>query len=77
MTDLDRRKFIKHTGAAAGLIATSSWSSHAVAQPLLSEDDPIAIALGYKADAAQVDTSAYPKRAGTDGANQFCDNCAL
>ena len=43
----------------------------------VSEDDASAKALGYKHDATTVDTAKYPRRAGTDGANQFCDNCKL
>jgi hypothetical protein len=34
-----------------------------------------AAALGYIHDATKVDTAKYPKRAGAEGAKQFCDNC--
>ena len=74
---MQRRKFLKYSSASAALIATSSWSTTTLAQPLLAEDDPIAIALGYKADANDVDTTKYPKRAGAEGQKQFCYNCKL
>jgi hypothetical protein len=41
--------------------------------PKLSEDDPVAKALGYKHDASKVDASKYPNR----GANANCSNCIL
>jgi hypothetical protein len=45
-------------------------------QTPLSENDPTAQALGYKEDASKVDTTRFPKKAGADGANQKCSNCA-
>ena len=33
--------------------------------------------MGYKIDASAVDTAKFPKRAGEEGAKQFCNNCAL
>ena len=65
-------KTIIATSAAAALPA-----SRAMAAEELTENDPIALALGYKRDANAVDTQQYPKRAGAEGAKQFCDNCAL
>lgn len=41
----------------------------------LSEDDPAARALGYRHDADAVDIEQFPKRAGPDGAAQYCANC--
>jgi hypothetical protein len=41
----------------------------------ISEDDPVAQSLGYKADATKVDVQKYPKRAGAEGAKQFCSGC--
>lgn len=41
--------------------------------PKLSEDDPVAKALGYKHDASKVDAAAYPNRA----PNANCSNCVL
>ena len=43
----------------------------------IDEGEAAAKSLGYRHDATQVDTNAFPKRAGAQGARQFCDNCAL
>ena len=62
------------------IIATSAAPILASADPNLPElelTDPIAIALGYQEDANLVDTNKFPKRAGAEGAKQFCDNCTL
>ena len=71
----NRRNFIIRT--AAGVAAASVTVPALSAEPQLAEDDPIAIALGYKIDANEVDVAQYPKRAGEAGATQFCSNCAL
>ena len=71
-----RRNFF-HAGIAlwtASLVPTVTIAAN---PPELQESDPIAVALGYKKDAATVDTTKYPKRAGAVGATQFCSNCAL
>ena len=75
MKDINRRRFIAQAGSIAvvSLAAPAAWS----AQPKLSLDDPLAIALGYTEDATNVDTQKYPKRAGAQGATQFCNNCTL
>lgn len=39
----------------------------------LGEDEPAAVALGYKHDAASVDSARFPRYA----AGQLCENCAL
>ena len=64
------------TTAVAGYALIAS-TAHADDLPVLSDDDPIAVALGYKADATQVDISRYPKKAGEQGAKQICANCTL
>jgi len=69
-----RRDIIALSGA---IIATSAMPRLAAAADKLEEDDPTAIALGYKHDATAVDTTKFPKRAGDEGAKQFCDNCSL
>ena len=78
---LNRRAFLGSTiGYAATAVAGYTLiasTAHATDLPVLSEDDPIAVALGYKADATQVDTSRYPKKAGEQGAKQICANCTL
>lgn len=76
-TSSNRREFL----ARSALIASSALIARdALAEaPLeaLGEDEPIAIALGYAADANNVDTVKYPKRAGEAGQQQYCSNCSL
>ena len=48
-----------------------------IAAEEVTEDEPLAQAMGYVLDAATVDTAKFPKRAGEAGAKQFCNNCAL
>lgn len=76
MSKQTRRDFL-HTGAALWATALIPAITVAEGMPALEETDPLAIALGYKKDAAEVDTAKYPKRAGASGATQFCSNCAL
>lgn len=65
----DPRRRVLLLGLIGGsLLATGQ--AGAQAQPL-AETDPTAQALGYKADAAQVDAAKFPKHA----ANQNCSNC--
>ncbi len=40
---------------------------------MLKDEDPTAVALGYKTDGTKTDTKKYPKYA----AGQICSNCAL
>ena len=58
-------------------VATASGTmalvSSAQAQAMVAETDPQAVALGYKADATQVDKAKQPKYA----AGQNCGNCSL
>ncbi len=63
--------------AAGAIIATSALPRVSLAADKVGEDDPTAIALGYLHDASKVDTNKWPKRAGSEGAKQFCNNCAL
>ena len=76
-----RRTFLRSTfryaaTAVAGYTLIAS-TAHANDLTVLREDDPIATALGYKADATQVDINKYPKKAGEQGAKQICANCTL
>lgn len=71
MTSLNRREFI-----AVSLAALCTHRLFAEDKPV-SESDPLAQALGFKNDAAKVDTKKFPKRKGADAAKQFCDNCAF
>ena len=69
-----RRIFIK----ASMLIATTAVAPRLLAQdPIVAADDPTGLALGYKANHANVDTTAYPKKGAPDGANQMCKTCSL
>ncbi len=72
-----RRQFLKTWATGLGAIplvnlATPAWSQ---GEPRVTEDDPVAMALGYKHDAADVDLQKYPKRGTPEGASQYCDNC--
>lgn len=71
---LTRRNMI---AAAGAIIATSALPRVGVAADKVPEDDATAVALGYKHDATAIDTAKWPKRAGEEGAKQFCNNCAL
>jgi hypothetical protein len=67
---VSRRKFIATVGlGAVGTLATIKVN----AQAMLSESDPQAIALGYKADTTKVDTKKYPKHTN----QQKCTNCQV
>ena len=70
---LSSRTFLRQTAAQA-LEATAADAKPS-ALPMLDEKDPTAVALGYKADAKKVDLKKFPKRAGAEGAKQFCNSC--
>lgn len=75
---MDRRGFLKiGMKAGGGMLALSAIPIQLLADDMVSEDEPLAQAMGYKLDATTVDTVKYPKRAGDVGATQFCYNCAL
>jgi hypothetical protein len=69
---LSRRAFIENGAILITTVGVSSlaWSDSA---PMLSESDPTALALGYKANASTVDTAKFAQY--TPG--QLCSNCAL
>jgi hypothetical protein len=70
---LTRRDALVGLVAGAGALASSRLIASDM--PKLAEDDPQAMALGYKHDASAVDTTMYPKKAA--GPDQICGNCAL
>lgn len=75
---MDRRGFLKMgMKASGGMLALSAIPMQLLAVDKVTEDGPLAQALGYKPDALTVDTARFPKRAGDAGATQFCHNCAL
>lgn len=76
--NMDRRGFLKlgmKTGGA--VLGLSAIPIHLLAQDPVTESEPLAQAMGYYTDATKVDTAKFPKRAGAEGAKQFCNNCAL
>ena len=75
---INRRNFLKLGVTAGGsALALSAIPINLVAGDEVTEDEPLAQAMGYAADASKVDTAKFPKRAGDAGAKQFCNNCAL
>ena len=78
---ISRRKFIATTSGAAATIPVVSllggraFAQEAGATAKLDESNPIAVALGYKHDANEVDVDRFAKRATEEGKKQFCDNC--
>ena len=75
---LNRRNFLKLGVTAGGsALALSAIPVRLVASDEVTEDEPLAQAMGYVKDASTVDTAKFPKRAGDEGAKQFCYNCAL
>ncbi len=66
----NRRVFMLQAVTATGVLVLAREAS---AQAMLSETDPQAAALGYKADASKVDKAKNPKFA----TGQACANCAL
>lgn len=71
MNSTNRRTFIIHSALTAG--AALAVSQQARAAVPLKEDDPQAVALGYKADTAKVDKKKYPKH----DVAQKCAGCQL
>jgi hypothetical protein len=70
-SDTSRRRFIKlsATGLAAAPFANALFSGNTEAVDTLSESDPMAVGLKYKADA----TKATDRK----DATAFCSNCVL
>jgi len=70
MSNPSRRVFVMTVIAGSSALAASRVSAQAAA-PVLSEADPQAVALGYKADNTKVDKAKYPQHA----AGQMCGGC--
>lgn len=80
-----RRQFLRHLAITAPALlgsrtlaqetppATPTPPTAPTAPVQLTEDDPVAMALGYKMDAGQVDATRYPQFK----PGQQCDGCAL
>ena len=67
-----RRTFFLQSVSGASLIALQG-TSFAQAPTLVSEADPQAMALGYKADGSKTDTTKFPNYT----AAQSCSGCLL
>ena len=68
---LSRRAFIEN--GIIAIVAGVSSDALADSAPMLSESNPTAAALGYKANASTVDKAKYPQYV----PGQSCSNCAL
>ncbi len=75
--NLKRRSMLKNSIFGLTAIAAASVivpnAVYADDIPVLTEDDPMAMGLGYKLDTATVDATKQPKHT----ADQSCSNCAL
>jgi hypothetical protein len=69
---LSRRALLENGAILVAAVGVSSvaWSDSA---PMVSESDPLAVSLGYKANASSVDKAKFPQYA----AGQSCSGCAL
>lgn len=75
-----RRRFLKLSALGVAAVPLGNLLFHSSARaeaPKVDEKDPMAQQLGYVPDATKADTQKFPKRAGADGAKQFCKNCQL
>lgn len=73
-----RRRFMRTAALIASTATLAPLAANAASMPaMLPESDPIAQALGYRADANTVDTTKYPTKAGDEQAPQLCSNCSL
>jgi anaerobic selenocysteine-containing dehydrogenase len=77
-----RRSFLKFCSKTAAalpfaVLFLNRNTAEAKTEVILTEDDPVAKALGYSKDATKVDTAKWPKRKGSEGEKQFCSNCML
>lgn len=66
-----RRTFLITSLGAASALALGSREALATDAPKVAENDPTAVALGYKMDATKVDKAKYAKYV----AGQDCSNC--
>lgn len=77
---ISRRSFIKNTAvglcAAGAALLTRTKPAFASDTPV-SEDDPTALALGYKHDKAKVDAGKFPRVKDASSAKANCGNCIL
>jgi hypothetical protein len=69
---ISRRRFVGGSAVALGSLAATTVAL-ADGPTMVSETEPMAQALGYKADASTVDKSKYSQYA----SGQSCSNCQL
>ena len=72
-TKLPRRAFLRTSLAIATAVPLGAIPLTLKAQEMVDENDPSAAALGYKADASEVDAAKFPQYA----EGQHCGNCQL
>jgi hypothetical protein len=68
-----RRTFFLQTLSGVAALSALTLSERVNAQTMVAEDEPDALALGYKADATKADTKKFPSYA----AGQSCSGCVL
>jgi High potential iron-sulfur protein len=68
-----RRLFVLHAMTACAALAGSRFAAAQTASALVKEDDPVAVALGYVADATRIDSKKQPVYV----AGSSCSSCAL
>ena len=71
MSNPSRRAFVMTVVAGGSALAAARVSAQAA--PVLTEADPQAVALGYRADATKVDKTKYPQYA----AGMLCSGCTF
>ena len=83
-TKSTRREFLTQAGLGLALAVPLTAMTQVLlrkkafaADEMADENDPVAKAIGYTCPANKVDTKKWPKRAGAEGAKQYCWNCAL
>jgi hypothetical protein len=67
--------FSTHANAQGAKPAAKPAAGGASGLTMVKESEPLAISLHYKENVKDVDTKKFPKRAGAEGAKQFCWNC--
>ena len=84
MKTIERRQFIKTSlFALAALVFPGNLRRALAAAPLpagqtpVPANDPVATAIGYKAEVKDIDYKRYPARKKPEAKNQFCENSGM
>ncbi len=72
MSNPNRRTFMKALAAGGGALATAQASAQE-AETVVREASPLAVAMGYKADATQLDKAKFRQRT----PDQVCGTCTF